>query len=359
MTLAFAGLVAGVVHVLSGPDHLAAIAPFAVADTGSQLEDRSPMGTRPRAGVLGVGLLVLLSRHALPIEACLRGARPGGSRSDRDRDLGHARRLLRPDPRPPAHEHRHAHGHAALGGRDAPRIGGQLSSAGDPAGACPSLGLRRGRLSSSLRRGQRRSDGGVRVARRLGRGPAACQRAAAQRALLCVCSAIAVLVGGFWLLEGPVIHAAHPCAQHVSDALDVIVIGAGPAGVLAAIRAADLGARTALVTSAEFGGMAANEGPVPVRTLAYAARLLRDARQLPRYGITGSEPVLQFDRLLARVREVVQDVRAHSALRERIDALGVTVHEHCGPVRFTGPNSIETGRDSGSKRRSSSSAPGA
>ena len=124
----------------------------------------------------------------------------------------------------------------------------------------------------------------------------------------------------------------------------VIVIGAGPAGVLAAIRAADLGARTTLVTSAEFGGMAANDGPVPVRTLAYAARLLRDARQLPRYGITASEPVLQFDRLLARVREVVQDVRAHSALRERIDALGVTVHEHCGPVRFTGPNSIETER---------------
>jgi dihydrolipoamide dehydrogenase len=125
---------------------------------------------------------------------------------------------------------------------------------------------------------------------------------------------------------------------------DVVVIGAGPAGVLAAVRAADLGARVALVTSGEMGGMAANDGPVPVRTLAYAARLLRDARHLTRYGITGSEPVLEFDRLLARVREVIQDVRAHSALRERIDALGVTVHEHCGPFRFTGPNTIEAGR---------------
>ena len=55
--------------------------------------------------------------------------------------------------------------------------------------------------------------------------------------------------------------------------MDVVVIGAGPAGVLAAIRAAELGARTALVTSAESGGMAANDGPVPVRTLAFAARL--------------------------------------------------------------------------------------
>jgi|SRR5262245_23375091 len=50
--------------------------------------------------------------------------------------------------------------------------------------------------------------------------------------------------------------------------LDVIVIGAGPAGVLAALRAADQGARTALITRDEFGGMAANDGLVPVRTLS-------------------------------------------------------------------------------------------
>ena len=61
---------------------------------------------------------------------------------------------------------------------------------------------------------------------------------------------------------------------------DVLVIGAGPAGVLAALRAADLGAQTALVTSGAFGGMAANDGPVPVRTLAHAGRLMREARRL-------------------------------------------------------------------------------
>jgi pyruvate/2-oxoglutarate dehydrogenase complex dihydrolipoamide dehydrogenase (E3) component len=124
--------------------------------------------------------------------------------------------------------------------------------------------------------------------------------------------------------------------------MDVIVIGAGPAGVLAAIRAADLGARTVLVTRAEFGGMAANDGPVPVRTLAHAARLIREARQLGQYGIDVSEPVLDYPRLLARVRDVIDDVRAHSSLRAQIDSLGVTVHEHAGVACFVDEHTIES-----------------
>src|SRR5438445_13490141 len=116
--------------------------------------------------------------------------------------------------------------------------------------------------------------------------------------------------------------------------IDVIIIGAGPAGVVAALRAADLGARTALVTRDAFGGMAANDGPVPVRALAHAARLMREARQLGEYGVTVSEAVLDYPRVLARVREVVSDVRTHSSLRRQFDTLGVTVHERAGAARF-------------------------
>src|SRR5215813_4209507 len=123
---------------------------------------------------------------------------------------------------------------------------------------------------------------------------------------------------------------------------DVLVVGAGPAGVLAAFRAADLGARTALVTSGEFGGMAANDGPVPVRTLAHAGRLLRDARQLSGYGVAVSEPVLNYSRLLGRVGEIVRDVRTNSSLRQQIDSLGVTVHENAGIARFVDSHTIET-----------------
>jgi pyruvate/2-oxoglutarate dehydrogenase complex dihydrolipoamide dehydrogenase (E3) component len=124
--------------------------------------------------------------------------------------------------------------------------------------------------------------------------------------------------------------------------IDVLVIGGGPAGVVAALRAADLGAKTVIVTRDEFGGMAANDGPVPVRTLAHAARLMRDARQLGRYGIVVGEPQLDYTRLLARVQEVVSDVRTHSTFREQIDSLGVVVNEGCGCARFADRHTIET-----------------
>lgn len=124
--------------------------------------------------------------------------------------------------------------------------------------------------------------------------------------------------------------------------IDVLVIGGGPAGVVAALRAADSGAKTALVTRDEFGGMAANDGPVPVRTLAHAARLVREARQLGSYGIVVGQPLLDYQRLLERVREVVNEVRTQSTFRSQVDSVNVAVHENAGDARFIDPHTVET-----------------
>jgi hypothetical protein len=68
MTLAFAGLVAGLVHVVSGPDHLAAIAPYAVTGKAQAWRTGVRWGLGHGAGVLIVGIVALALRHALPVD---------------------------------------------------------------------------------------------------------------------------------------------------------------------------------------------------------------------------------------------------------------------------------------------------
>lgn len=123
---------------------------------------------------------------------------------------------------------------------------------------------------------------------------------------------------------------------------DVLVVGGGPAGTMAALRAGDLGARTVLLTKGPFGGMAANDGPAPVRTLAHAARLMREARQLSRYGVTVGPPRLDYPTLLTRVDEVVAEVGERSSLQRELTAAGVDIRTDAGPARFTGPHALET-----------------
>ena len=112
--------------------------------------------------------------------------------------------------------------------------------------------------------------------------------------------------------------------------------------MVAALRAARLGARTALVTRDALGGMAAVDGPVPVRTLAHAARLMREVRQSARYGIAAGEPSLDYPRLLDRVHEVTQEIRTRALLADELSEAGVTIHEHAGPAHFTDPHVIES-----------------
>lgn len=127
---------------------------------------------------------------------------------------------------------------------------------------------------------------------------------------------------------------------------DVIVIGGGPAGVTAALRARELGASVALVEKSRLGGTCTNDGCVPTRVLAHAARLLRDTGQHERYGLMGDRPELDFSRLIGRTQEVVYAVHEKKQLHKYLEESGVVVHEGVGPARFTDPHTIELG-DSG------------
>lgn len=133
----------------------------------------------------------------------------------------------------------------------------------------------------------------------------------------------------------------------MSDPYDVLVIGAGPAGTAAALRAAELGARVAVVDAERTGGTCVNTGCVPTRVLAKTARLMREVRSADAYGITVTEQAIDWPTTVARVRATVDRVRAAKADAGRLEAAGVELLLE-GRARFVGPHEVEL---AGSGRR--------
>lgn len=85
----------------------------------------------------------------------------------------------------------------------------------------------------------------------------------------------------------------------------VLVIGSGPGGYVAAIRAAQLGFSTALVERSELGGVCLNWGCIPTKALLKSAQALKYASHGDEYGFrTGGEAVPDIARMVARSREV-------------------------------------------------------
>ena len=128
-----------------------------------------------------------------------------------------------------------------------------------------------------------------------------------------------------------------------SDRYEVAVVGGGPAGVTAALRARELGASVALVERGNLGGTCTNDGCVPTRVLAHAARLARDAEQYADYGLIGDPPTVDFPRLLNRTQRIVYEVHEKKQLRSRLEASGVRVFDRAGDARFADPHTLALG----------------
>jgi pyruvate/2-oxoglutarate dehydrogenase complex dihydrolipoamide dehydrogenase (E3) component len=124
---------------------------------------------------------------------------------------------------------------------------------------------------------------------------------------------------------------------------EVVVVGGGPAGVTAALRARELGAGVALVERERLGGTCTNDGCVPTRVLAHAARLVRDAHQFADYGLVGEPPEVDFPKLLERTRRLVEEVHEKKRLVERLEDAGVDVFAGVGAARFAGESSLVLG----------------
>src|SRR6201746_1016781 len=91
----------------------------------------------------------------------------------------------------------------------------------------------------------------------------------------------------------------------MADSFDVIVIGGGPGGYVAAIRAAQLGKKTAVVERDKLGGRCLNYACIPAKAVLRSADLLTEIREAGEYGLRVADVEVDFAGVMARREKVV------------------------------------------------------
>jgi pyruvate/2-oxoglutarate dehydrogenase complex dihydrolipoamide dehydrogenase (E3) component/uncharacterized membrane protein YdjX (TVP38/TMEM64 family) len=125
---------------------------------------------------------------------------------------------------------------------------------------------------------------------------------------------------------------------------NMVVIGAGAAGLVTAYIAAAVKARVTLVESHQMGGDCLNTGCVPSKALIKTATLARQMRHSAAYGIARAEFMLDFAQVMARVAGVVRAVEPHDSV-ERYTGLGVDVR--IGRAKIVDPWHVQITKDDG------------
>ncbi|UQY80208.1 Dihydrolipoyl dehydrogenase [Candidatus Hepatincola sp. Av] len=95
---------------------------------------------------------------------------------------------------------------------------------------------------------------------------------------------------------------------------DVLVIGAGPGGYVAAIRAAQLGLKTAIVEKEHFGGICLNWGCIPTKSLLRSAEIFHYIKHAESYGLSVENPKFDLAKIVARSRAVSKQLAGGVAM---------------------------------------------
>ena len=122
------------------------------------------------------------------------------------------------------------------------------------------------------------------------------------------------------------------------DKIDLCIIGAGPAGIAAAERAAARGARVVLVEAGELGGVSHNWGTLPAQALSAAAERAHQIRSARDLGIGAEEPRINFARVNARIRSAIEDA-SPTVSAEHLTAQGIEIVK--ARARLAGPSTVE------------------
>ena len=121
---------------------------------------------------------------------------------------------------------------------------------------------------------------------------------------------------------------------------NVVVIGAGTAGLVTAAGTAGLGGRVALIERNKMGGDCLNFGCVPSKALISSARLIEKIRQAENWGLKKMTPQFEFAEVMERMRAVRAQIAPHDS-QERFESLGVDVFR--GDARFRSAHEVEVG----------------
>ncbi|MCW4150127.1 FAD-dependent oxidoreductase [Halomonas sp. 18H] len=121
---------------------------------------------------------------------------------------------------------------------------------------------------------------------------------------------------------------------------DIVVIGGGSAGLVTSYIASAVNARVALVEKHKMGGDCLNTGCVPSKALIRAARAAHEIRTAPRFGVTSSEPQIDFAKIMGHVHQAIRDIEPHDSV-ERYTDLGVEVYQD--HATLTSPWEVQIG----------------
>jgi len=127
---------------------------------------------------------------------------------------------------------------------------------------------------------------------------------------------------------------------------EVVIIGGGPAGYVAAIRMSQLGGRATLIENDAIGGTCLNRGCIPTRALVRGVEFLELARSAKDYGVSYPEAKVDLSRMMARKATVVRTVV--SGVRLLLEGNGVEVIS--GTASFLAPSQLEVKLGDGTKR---------
>ncbi len=123
---------------------------------------------------------------------------------------------------------------------------------------------------------------------------------------------------------------------------NLVVVGAGTAGLVSAAGAAGMGAKVALVERHLMGGDCLNVGCVPSKTMIRSARAMADVRSAGRFGVQVPEGTgVDFTAVMERVRRIRAQISPHDSARRFRDEYGIDIF--LGNGRFTGTDTVEVG----------------